>query len=144
MLASGQDYLRSKNGVRNTYKRADLNALDYDKLSHMQYIQTWTKDFVTFRMSELGNLISTKNFLSSDQYEIIKGDKNCFAFIVKEEADKQTRKIILILVNGAEKEDRIETPSYLNELNLQQLLGEKSTSMGTIQAMSLQVWGTKI
>jgi hypothetical protein len=95
-------------------------------------------------MSELGNLISTKNFLSSDQYEIINGDKNCFAFIVKEEADKQTRKIILILVNGTEKEDRIETPSYLNELNLQQLLGEKSTSMGTIQAMSLQVWGTKI
>lgn len=143
MLASGQDYLRSKNGVRNTYKRADLNALDYDKLSHMQYIHTWTKDFVTFRMSELGNLITAKNFLQSDQYEIIKGDKNCFAFIVKEEANIPTRKIILFLVNGAEKEDRIEIPSYLNEFNLQQLLGEKSTSMGTIQAMSLQVWGTK-
>ena len=62
---------------------------------------------------------------------------------MKEEANIPTRKIILFLVNGAEKEDRIEIPSYLNEFNLQQLLGEKSTSMGTIQAMSLQVWGTK-
>jgi pullulanase/glycogen debranching enzyme len=144
MLASGQDYLRSKSGVRNTYQRADLNALDYEKLSHMEYIHTWTKDFITFRMSELGNLITAKNFLSSEQYEIIKGDKNCFAFIVKEETDDQINKILLILVNGAENENRIELPTYLNELNLQQLLGEKSTSMGIIQAISLQVWGPKI
>ena len=144
MLASGQDYLRSKNGVRNTYKRPDLNALDYDKLSILEYIHVWIKDFIRFRMSELGSLVRAKTFLSSDQYEIIKGDKNCFAVIVKEEADKQTNKILLILVNGAENENHIELPKYLNELNLQQLLGEKSTSMGTIQAINLQVWGTKI
>jgi pullulanase/glycogen debranching enzyme len=144
MLASGQDYLRSKNGVRNTYKRPDLNALDYDKLSILEYIHVWTKDFIRFRMSELGSLVRAKKFLFSDQYEIIKGDKNCFAVIVKEEADKQINKILLILVNGAENENHIELPKYLNELNLQQLLGEKSTSMGTIQAINLQVWGTKI
>ena len=144
MLASGQDYLRSKNGVRNTYKRPDLNALDYDKLSILEYIHVWTKDFIRFRMSELGSLVRAKKFLSSDQYEIIKWDKNCFAVIVKEEAYKQTNKILLILVNGAENEKHIELPKYLNELNLQQLLGEKSTSMGTIQAINLQVWGTKI
>ena len=144
MLASGQDYLRSKNGVRNTYKRGDLNALNYDKLSLLEYIHIWTKDFITFRMSELGNLVSSKNFLSTDQYEIIRGNKNCFAFIVKKEGDKQTKKILLILVNGSEEQNRFEFPKHLKEFNLHQLLGDKSTTIGTIQAMSLQVWGTKI
>jgi 1,4-alpha-glucan branching enzyme len=32
MLSAGQDFLRSKEGVTNTYQRGDLNALDYRRL----------------------------------------------------------------------------------------------------------------
>ena len=32
MLAQGQDFLRSKRGVNNTYQRGDLNALDYKRI----------------------------------------------------------------------------------------------------------------
>ena len=28
MLAQGQDFLRSKRGIENTYQRGDINALD--------------------------------------------------------------------------------------------------------------------
>ena len=31
MLAQGQDFLRSKRGIENTYQRGDINALDYNR-----------------------------------------------------------------------------------------------------------------
>ena len=32
MLSAGQDFLRSKRGIRNTYLEPEINALDYQRL----------------------------------------------------------------------------------------------------------------
>jgi len=32
MIAAGQDFLRTKQGVTNTYQRGDLNVLDYRRI----------------------------------------------------------------------------------------------------------------
>lgn len=54
MIASGQEFLQSKNGVHNTYQRADLNALDYSRMreypSTVEYVQQW----IHFRLSVEG------------------------------------------------------------------------------------------
>jgi pullulanase len=57
MLAAGQDFLRSKDGIHNSYRAVDVNALDYHRLltysgSH-EYVRRW----VGFRLSELGRLL---------------------------------------------------------------------------------------
>lgn len=56
MIAAGQDFLRSKHGVNNTYQRGDLNALDYERLDHFrdthEYFAAWTR----FRLSDRGKL----------------------------------------------------------------------------------------
>jgi pullulanase len=57
MLAAGQDFLRSKRGVNNTYLRGDLNALDYRRLYRHLGTHAYFADWIAFRRSELGRLL---------------------------------------------------------------------------------------
>jgi len=57
MLAAGQDFLRSKRGVSNTYQRGDLNALDYGRLRRYPGTHAYFKDWIAFRRGPLGRLL---------------------------------------------------------------------------------------
>ena len=57
MLAAGQDFLRSKHGVNNTYQRGDLNALDYRRLYRYLGTHAYFADWIAFRRSERGRLL---------------------------------------------------------------------------------------
>ncbi len=57
MLASGQDFLRSKRGVANTYQRGDLNALDYRRLYRYLGTHAYFADWIAFRRSARGRLL---------------------------------------------------------------------------------------
>ena len=57
MLAAGQDFMRSKNGVNNTYQRGDLNALDYRRIYRFSATHTYFADWIAFRRSEAGSLL---------------------------------------------------------------------------------------
>jgi pullulanase/glycogen debranching enzyme len=57
MLAEGQDFLRSKHGVNNTYQRGDLNALDYHLLEHRQATHAYFAAWIAFRRGRYGLLL---------------------------------------------------------------------------------------
>ncbi len=57
MFSEGQDFLRSKKGINNTYQRGDINALDYGRLQRYSKTHTFFKDLIGFRRSEWGELI---------------------------------------------------------------------------------------
>jgi pullulanase/glycogen debranching enzyme len=57
MLAAGQDFLRSKQGVKNTYQRGDLNALDYRRWYRFPSTHAYFADWIAFRRSERGRLL---------------------------------------------------------------------------------------
>ena len=57
MLAAGQDFLRSKQGVGNTHQRGDLNALDYRRLYRFHGTHAYFADWIAFRRSEVGRLL---------------------------------------------------------------------------------------
>jgi pullulanase/glycogen debranching enzyme len=57
MLAAGQDFLRSKHGVSNTYQRGDLNALDYRRLYRHLATHRYFAEWIAFRRSERGRLL---------------------------------------------------------------------------------------
>jgi hypothetical protein len=57
MISAGQDFLRSKRGVQNTYQRGDLNALDYRRLYRYLDTHTYFADWIAFRRSEHGRLL---------------------------------------------------------------------------------------
>lgn len=57
MLAAGQDFLRSKHGVNNTYQRGDLNALDYRRLYRFPGTHAYFAEWIAFRRSARGRLL---------------------------------------------------------------------------------------
>jgi len=57
MIAAGQDFLRSKRGVNNTYQRGHLNALDYRRLYRYLGTHAYFADWIAFRRSERGRLL---------------------------------------------------------------------------------------
>ena len=61
MITAGQDWLKDKKGVRNTYQQGELNALNYKDLEKSISFHMWIKDLISFRMSDWGKLIRLKN-----------------------------------------------------------------------------------
>ena len=57
MIAAGQDFLRSKYGINNTYQRGDVNALDYRRLERYSGTHAYFADWIAFRQSESGRLL---------------------------------------------------------------------------------------
>jgi pullulanase/glycogen debranching enzyme len=57
MLGSGQDFLKSKHGVNNTYQRGELNALDYSRIARFPATHAYFADWIAFRLSERGRLL---------------------------------------------------------------------------------------
>lgn len=57
MISAGQDFLRSKHGVTNTYQRGDLNALDYRRMERFPGTHAYFSDWIAFRRSDDGALM---------------------------------------------------------------------------------------
>ncbi len=57
MITAGQDFLRSKHGVTNTYQRGDINALDYRRVFRYPTTHRYVADWIRFRQSERGRLL---------------------------------------------------------------------------------------
>jgi pullulanase len=57
MLSAGQDFLRSKGGMGNTYQRGDINALDYKRLYRNLSTHSYFADWISFRRGSKGRLL---------------------------------------------------------------------------------------
>ncbi|HEY5229011.1 MAG TPA: alpha-amylase family glycosyl hydrolase, partial [Opitutaceae bacterium] len=57
MLAAGQDFLRSKGGMGNTYQRGDINALDYKRMYRNLATHAYFADWIAFRRGTKGRLL---------------------------------------------------------------------------------------
>ncbi|HWA28200.1 MAG TPA: alpha-amylase family glycosyl hydrolase [Lacunisphaera sp.] len=57
LLAEGQDFLRAKHGLNNTYQRGDVNALDYRRLARFPGTHRYFADWIAFRRSARGQLL---------------------------------------------------------------------------------------
>jgi len=56
MLAAGQDFLRSKNGIHNSYRSGEVNAIDYHRLLAFSGSHEYFRQWIRFRLSERGRL----------------------------------------------------------------------------------------
>ena len=57
MLAEGQDFMRSKEGISNTYQRGDVNALDYNRRHVYSGTHGYFCDWIRFRRSDAGRAL---------------------------------------------------------------------------------------
>ncbi len=64
MLAEGQDFMRSKRGISNTYQRGDVNALDYNRRYVYSGTHGYFRDWILFRRSSMGKAFRYDGALS--------------------------------------------------------------------------------
>ncbi len=57
MLSAGQDFIRSKHGINNTYQMGEVNALDYKRIYRFPATHAYFADWVAFRLSEPGRML---------------------------------------------------------------------------------------
>ncbi|HKK18216.1 MAG TPA: alpha-amylase family glycosyl hydrolase [Opitutales bacterium] len=57
MLSSGQDFMRSKGGIHNTYRMGDVNALDYLHIGNFKHSHNYFKSWIAFRKSAWGGVL---------------------------------------------------------------------------------------
>lgn len=60
MLSEGQDFLRSKQHVRNTYNLGGLNLLDWEVLKKNEATHRYVKNLLKLRASDIGKLFKTE------------------------------------------------------------------------------------
>ncbi len=74
MLSAGQDFLRSKWGIKNTYQRGDVNALDYQRMIEYSATHDYFRRWIAFRLSEGGHLLRQANSTNASFYEFTETD----------------------------------------------------------------------
>ena len=107
MLSAGQDFLRHKRGVRNTYLRGDLNALDYSLIEKHRTEADFIQAMIRLRLSENGLRMRTS---MSDEWEVrFLADSGNRAFGFRWHSSKQ-KSAHLVLVNSGMKEVEFSHP----------------------------------
>lgn len=86
MIAGGQDFLRSKRGVANTYQRGDLNALCYRRRQRFSGIHEWVRAWILFRQSHHGRLMRCSKRPTAD-YLRFYGEPDAAPLAVRVNAD---------------------------------------------------------
>ena len=101
MLAAGQDFLRSKHGVNNTYQRGDLNALDYRRIRRFPGTHAYFADWIAFRRSEVGALLRHFSRASEGFFQFIWApDSPAVAVIYNADRSRGPIRLLLALNPG--------------------------------------------
>lgn len=57
MVSAGQDSLRTKGGIHNTYQRGDLNAIDYERRTYYSGTAQYFAQWIRLRLCPVGRLL---------------------------------------------------------------------------------------
>lgn len=76
MIAEGADLLRTKQGVKNTYLRGDLNALNYERGCEYTGLRSWVRSFLAFRRSEKSKALRLADGYSEGYLKFFKAEKS--------------------------------------------------------------------
>jgi pullulanase len=99
MLAAGQDFLRTKNGIHNSYCFGDVNAIDYHRLLSFSGSHEYFRRWIRFRLSERGQLFRLESRPSAGFLRFF-GAEHGSAMAVLFNADySRGRKRLLFAVN---------------------------------------------
>ena len=82
MLAEGADLLRTKKGVKNTYLRGDLNALNYARGCEYTGLRSWVRSFLAFRKSEKSKALRLADRYSENYAKFFKAENSVSAGVL--------------------------------------------------------------
>ena len=109
MIAEGQDFMRSKQRVRNTYNRGDLNLLNYDDLKAHSSTHNYVKNLLKFRNSPFGKLLKIERPTPS-YFKYFHTDKSSAMGVLFNADLSMGHRQILFLINPHDFDVEISLP----------------------------------
>ncbi len=94
MISAGQDFLRSKGGVGNTYLRGDLNVVDYKRMYRYQGTHAYFADWITFRRGDPGRLLRHFSRPSEEYFKFFSNGGNALAVVLNADQSKGTERLL--------------------------------------------------
>lgn len=122
MLAAGQDFLRSKHGVNNTYQRGDLNALDYRRLYRYLGTHAYFADWIAFRRSDRGRLLRQFSRPGEGFFQFFVAPNAAAPFVAVYNADRSQGALrLLFAVNPTLGDTMVPLPPDISGAHWRQL-----------------------
>jgi hypothetical protein len=97
MLAEGQDFLRSKGGLGNTYQRGDVNALDYKRMYRNLGSHAYFADWIAFRRSTRGRLLRHFSRPSEGFFRFFNGGGAPLAVLLNADQSKGSDRLLFAI-----------------------------------------------
>ena len=97
MLAAGQDFLRSKGGVNNTYLRGDLNALDYRRMYRNLGSHAYFADWIAFRRGPRGRLLRHFSRPSEGYFRFFNAGGSPLAVLLNADGSKGAERLLFAI-----------------------------------------------
>ena len=120
MLSAGQDFVRSKAGVGNTYQRGDLNALKYERLDKFRDLHEYTRFWIRFRLGEEGDLLRLASYPKKTYWKEYTSTKGTAVALLLNADESLGPKKLLFAINPDEEEASL--PVQLESLGSRELL----------------------
>ena len=117
MIAAGQDFLRSKRGVTNTYLRGDLNALDFRRWRQHQATHAYFAEWIAFRRSELGRLVRQWSRPAEGFFDFLHQPDSSALGVVINADFSQGKQRLLFALNPTLGEITMPLPAHLRVAN---------------------------
>ncbi|MBT8419310.1 MAG: glycoside hydrolase family 1 [Gammaproteobacteria bacterium] len=87
MISAGQDGLRTKQGIDNSYREGDINAIDYQRTMEYAATHDYFRKWISFRRSQRGQVFRL-NLTPSSTFFHYFGAQNSSATAIQYNADK--------------------------------------------------------
>ena len=94
MIAEGQDFLRSKGGLGNTYRRGDVNALDYKRMYRHLGTHAYFADWIAFRRGPRGRLLRHFSRPSEGYFRFFSGGGAPLAAVLNADLSKGSERLL--------------------------------------------------
>lgn len=100
MLACGQDFLRSKGGIHNTYQMGDVNGIDYLHIGNFKQTHNYFKKWIAFRHSDWGQILRLEKNPGGGYLRVFRcdhGDRSATALLFNADRALGPKQILLAL-----------------------------------------------
>lgn len=108
MITEGQDWMRSKHGIRNTYNQGDeLNALRWTdrERPHAREVSDYYAQMIRFRLSEAGSALRVADLPTLDYVRFVEnGSDTALGWIVNANAERPDVPAVMVLMNAGTSE----------------------------------------
>jgi len=110
-IHAGMEILRTKNGIENSYNSPDsINQIDWSRKSEFKDEFEYYKSLIALRKSHPAFRMNTTNEIQKHLEFLDTPTENSIAYLLKDNANGDNWKNILVLLNGGERNKSLSLP----------------------------------